>query len=180
MGVFSLILILLLRNQVTAKTKELQETNEVPRESEQKMRLHLEFTLSVPWEYDLKRETFSYVVPQEGEVFGYPPESWTDFASWKRKLHPEDREWVPGYCIRETVGGRDYEVTCRVVTPDNRVMWVQGVVAVLSGPGGPERLIGFSRESRRARRRKRPFKRAKRGIVSSLKILLRWFGRWTG
>ncbi len=146
LGLFSLFIILLLRNQVAAKTMELQETNAVLRESEQKLRLHLESTLSVPWEYDLKNQVFSYIGPQAGEVFGYPPESWSDLASWKRKLHPDDRSWAPGYCIRETLKGRDYEVACRLLTPDNRVVWAQGVVTVVTGPDGPERLIGFTRD----------------------------------
>jgi PAS domain S-box-containing protein len=64
-----------------------------------------------------------YISPQVTEVYGYSPTEWqADPDLWKKRLHPDDRDWVIAANERET--GDSWSVDYRSITRDGRVIWI--------------------------------------------------------
>ncbi|MCL5808359.1 MAG: PAS domain S-box protein [Deltaproteobacteria bacterium] len=114
--------------------------------SENKHRRMLESTNTVTWEVDITTGTFTYMGPQAERIFGYPLAYWRDMDAWARLIHDDDRERAVQYCSEQTEQGRDHEFEYRAITQDGGEIWIQDVVTVISGPKGPERLVGFMRD----------------------------------
>ncbi|MBI4774426.1 MAG: PocR ligand-binding domain-containing protein [Deltaproteobacteria bacterium] len=124
------------------RIRELNAMEEV-RDNERKYRRLLESTNTAPWELDLATKRFSYMGPQAETLFGYPPEYWKGLDDWIRTLHEDDRRRAVNFCLAETRSGRDHTVEYRMMSKDARQLWIRNVVSVVSGPEGPEKLVGF-------------------------------------
>ncbi len=114
--------------------------------SENKHRRLLESTNTVTWEVDVATGAFTYMGPQAERIFGYPPSYWRDMDDWAGLIHNDDRERAVQYCFEQTEQGRNHELEYRAITQNGREIWIQDVVTVISGPNGPERLVGFMRD----------------------------------
>ena len=125
-----------------ANLRELDAMEEL-RTNERKYRRLVESTNTVPWELDLATEEFTYMGPQAERLFGYPLDYWKDMDAWARVIHDEDREWAVNFCMKETKKGSDHEFVYRMYTKDGRKLWIHDVVSVVSGPDGPQKLVGF-------------------------------------
>jgi PAS domain S-box-containing protein len=104
----------------------------------------LESTNAIPWRIDWRTKTFSYVGPQIEKLLGWIPTSWSDVNDWALRMHPDDREWVVPYCVRQSEAGVDHEADYRAMTSDGDYVWIRDVVHVLrSDSGEVECLVGF-------------------------------------
>ena len=120
---------------------ELKRQLEALRESEARMRLLIEGTDVVVWEYDPSKRRFTYVSPQ-AEKFGYPLEEWYQEDFWPRILHEEDRDEVIDYCFSETQQGRDHRLQYRIRSASGTVLWIDDLVSVDGGENGVRLLRG--------------------------------------
>ncbi len=103
----------------------------------------LDHARAIPWELDLATWTFTHVGPKVGDVTGYPPESWTDLASWIRRIHPEDRDRTVARCRTALARRTSHKFQYRLVAADGSTLWFLAVCSVFRDPDGAERLIGF-------------------------------------
>ncbi len=103
----------------------------------------IETTAAVAWEVDLASRKFTYISPQIVNISGYPEEQWTDFDFWAEHVHPDDREQAVDFCTAETAKGQDHILDYRMITADDRIIWLRDIVSVIMNQGKPDKLRGF-------------------------------------
>lgn len=104
----------------------------------------LESTKAIPWKIDWKTMRFAYIGPQIEPLLGWSPASWVSAEDWASRMHPEDREWVVGFCVSQSKDGCDHEADYRALTQDGRYVWIRDVVHVVRNADGEvDSLVGF-------------------------------------
>ncbi len=121
----------------------VKERTEGLRQSEALYRNLIETTAAVAWEVDLISKRFTFISPQIRDLSGFPPEDWVDFDFWAEHVHPEDRERVVSYCQEDTAKGLDHAFEYRMLTADERIVWVRDCVSVITEEDKPRALRGF-------------------------------------
>ncbi len=124
------------------KQKRQIEVEQALYESRESFKNLVEFTDAVHWEFDLKKDMFTYVSPQATKITGYEPEEWNDLDSWANMIHPEDKEWAVDYCLTQTKTCSDHDFTYRIETKNREVKWLRDIVKVISLANVPQKLIG--------------------------------------
>ena len=125
-----------LEERVQARTAELTQR-------ELRHRVLLESTGAVPWEADATTWQFTYVGPQATKLLGYPPQQWLEVDFWPSHIHPEDREFAIDYCLRSAKSKADFDFEYRMITADDRTVWIHDIVNVQFEAGEPRTLHGF-------------------------------------
>ncbi|QDU31203.1 Autoinducer 2 sensor kinase/phosphatase LuxQ [Anatilimnocola aggregata] len=118
-----------IERQVETRTSELAEKTESLARSEERLRLMIEGTDVIVWEYDSRTDAFIYVSPCAVKL-GYPLEDWYQPGFWKRSLHPDDRDAAVEYCLAETHGGRDHRIQYRMFSGQGATIWIEDLVSV--------------------------------------------------
>lgn len=109
-------------------TETLEGRRELERTNEQ-LRLLVEGTDLVFWEYDPARESFTYVSPKAAK-FGFPMEEWYRAGFWVERLHPDDRDRAVTFCAAQVMRGLDHRFQYRMVAADGREVWIDDLVTV--------------------------------------------------
>lgn len=112
-------------------------------ESERLHRSLIETTSAVAWEYDLVSQKFTYMGPQILALTGFPAEQWTDYQFWEDQIYIEDREKASGFCLEETMKGKDHATEYRIMTASGKIVWVRDEVGVAMENGQPVALRGY-------------------------------------
>jgi PAS domain S-box-containing protein len=145
-SVLFLIGILYITRLIKAQEKTagtLQDSTEALLTSEALYRNIVETTAAVAWEVDIATLRFNYISPQIVKICGFPAELWTDFNFWLERVHPDDREYAASYCQAETAKGLDHAFEYRMITADNRIIWIRDVVSVIKEQGKVVSLRGY-------------------------------------
>lgn len=104
----------------------------------------LESTNAIPWKIDWATMEFAYIGPQIEPLLGWAPDSWKTVEDWVNRMHPQDREYVVGFCVSQSKAGIDHEADYRALKPDGSFVWIRDVVHVVRNEAGDvESLIGF-------------------------------------
>lgn len=104
----------------------------------------LESTKAIPWKIDWATMKFAYIGPQIEKLLGWTADSWVSAEDWIARMHPEDREVVPNYCITQSKAGHDHEADYRALTKSGGYIWIRDVVHVVRNEQGEvTALIGF-------------------------------------
>lgn len=104
----------------------------------------LESTKAIPWKIDWATMQFSYIGPQIEKLLGWTADSWVSAEDWIARMHPDDREIVPNYCIAQSKAGHDHEADYRALTKNGSYVWIRDVVHVVRNDQGEvTALIGF-------------------------------------
>lgn len=89
------------------------------------------------WEADAHTLQFSFVSRQAERLLGYPIERWRGGgAFWESIIHPEDREFAVSYCRTATEQARNHDFNYRIITADERTVWIRDIVYVAKDTGG--------------------------------------------
>jgi len=81
------------------------------------------------WEYDWRRDLFTYVSPSVEALMGYPREQWlTQVGFFRQVLHPEDRDEIVAYCRNATESGHDHTMEYRMIDARGEVRHVRDQV----------------------------------------------------
>lgn len=104
----------------------------------------LESTRAIPWKIDWSTMRFAYIGPQIETLLGWRQDSWASVEDWASRMHPDDRDFVVNFCVKQSQAGVDHEADYRALTIDNRYVWIRDVVHVVRDADGEvESLIGF-------------------------------------
>ncbi len=149
-------MIILLRRQVRARTKNLEQANRELQKSEEKLRLALEAANDGIWDWYLKTGEISWS-PRCYAMLGYQPYEFPlSLERWIELLHPDDRvdTWADVQRQIDT-GDRSYSIEFRFQRKDGGWAWInsRGKAVAFDKQGGIERMIGTLTditESRRA------------------------------
>jgi len=101
------------------------------RSSEYHYRGLVESLSAIAWEASPTDFSYSYVSPHAEALLGYPLARWLKRGFWRSILHPADAACADAFCTAETLAGRDHVVDYRVVTADQRVIWVRDIVSLI-------------------------------------------------
>ena len=96
----------------------------------------------VPYEYDFDEDRFTYVGPQAVGLLGYPLTEWADFDSWKRMIHPEDRDEAVDNSVAASREALNHQISYRMITATGETLTIHDVVSVQMQPDGGIRVVG--------------------------------------
>ncbi|RKZ60782.1 MAG: hypothetical protein DRQ99_21535, partial [Candidatus Parabeggiatoa sp. nov. 3] len=86
----------------------------------------------VVWEADPKTFQLTFISQQAERFFGYPLEVWLNEPSfWADHVHPDDQKWAINYCANATAQCQYHEFEYRMITADNRIIWIRDLVTVI-------------------------------------------------
>lgn len=123
---------------------ELRQTVASWQEEAERLHLLLNVTHILPWEADFPSSTFTYVGEQAAYLLGYPTEDWYQSDFWTAHLHPDDRGRAMAKCLEYSNGRDNYEMECRMIAKDGRVVWLHNLVTLIRENGSPKTVRGFS------------------------------------
>jgi diguanylate cyclase (GGDEF)-like protein/PAS domain S-box-containing protein len=88
---------------------------------------------------------FTYVSSEAESVLGFPRRAWTEEPTfWLEHMHPDDREWAPEFCLRESNKLEAHSFDYRMIAADGRVVWLHDIVRVIPNTQGkPSELVGI-------------------------------------
>lgn len=115
---------------------ELKQAEEAARLSEQRYRRLVERTNTITYSYNVGEADLSYVAPQASKLLGY---SLTDLRSgqfWFDHMHPDDRPEVIRQSEARAQATEDHSLEYRMITADERVIWLRDIVSFDCGPDG--------------------------------------------
>jgi PAS domain S-box-containing protein len=97
----------------------------------------------VVWEAEPKTFQFTFISQQAKRFFGYPLEDWLENSTfWAEHIHPDDKAWVIDYCATATAKKKDHDFEYRMITADNRTIWIRDIVTVVVENGQAVKLCG--------------------------------------
>lgn len=128
-------------NQVAQRTQALERQTRRLAESEERIRLLIEGTDVIVWEYDPSLDCFTYVSPRV-ERLGYPLENWYQPGFWNTILHEEDRTVIGRFHGEEQPSGRDHRFQCRVRSASGEIVWIEELASVYQTPGNKRMVRG--------------------------------------
>ena len=109
-----------------------------------RLQLLLNVTHILPWEASHSISTFTYVGEKAADILGYPAEDWYQPDFWAAHLHPEDRSRAMAKCQEFSNARENYELECRMIARDGRVVWLHNLISVTRENGSPRAIRGFS------------------------------------
>lgn len=112
--------------------------------SEERFRKLVEGADAIFWERKFAAGHFTLVGPQAEKLLGYPVEDWYVPRFWLDHVHPEDWERVEHYwqhVVSARVG--DDAIEYRMVTSDQRIVWLRDFWHVAKDEGETLILQGF-------------------------------------
>lgn len=121
----------------------------------------------IVWEFNPAVERFTFVSRQAERLLGYPIERWLSEPNfWPEILHPDDRAWVTQLSAAETRAGRGYELEYRVVSADQRSVWVRNIISVTMNGDRPLRLRGITVDISARKRAQQALDRYANGLLA--------------
>jgi PAS domain S-box-containing protein len=101
-------------------------------QSQQKYKNLVHSIDGVVWEADAKTFQFTFISQQAKRFFGYPLDDWLNQPNfWAEHLHPNDRVWAVRYCAQSTANKLDHDFEYRMITADQRTLWIRDLVTVI-------------------------------------------------
>jgi PAS domain S-box-containing protein len=98
----------------------------------------------IVWEADAETAQFTFISRQAEAILGYPVEQWLSSPTfWVDHMHPEDRRWVPQYCLEKVRQHRGHAFEYRMLAADGRIVWIRDLVSVLIENGQVTKLRGI-------------------------------------
>jgi PAS domain S-box-containing protein len=139
------VVALILRNSFLYTQQEniISERTTQLRESEKKYRQVTEGIETILWEYDLLKDSWTYVSPQSQRLLGYAPQEWTGLSFWTEHIHEDDRKWASEYCSECVARGESHEFEYRFLKKNGDVVWLRDVVNVELNGDKPIKMRGF-------------------------------------
>jgi PAS domain S-box-containing protein len=103
----------------------------------------LDSTKIIEWEGSVKELRFTHVSEQAVRILGYAASTWCEPKFLLSHIHPEDRRQVLTAYSKQIKTAERFELTFRMLGPDNQVVWVQNLVNVTRQNGVADQMHGF-------------------------------------
>ena len=123
---------------------QLQASEGALRESEQRLELAASAAELGLWVWEIERDAI-WTTDKTRALFGFGKDESLDFASFMRRLHPEDRDGVLAAVAKALENGRDYRSEYRILPDNLPPCWISTRGRVeFNGTGRPVRMRGVS------------------------------------
>ena len=91
---------------------------------------------AVVWESDLQTDRFTFVNDFGRKLLGIDAPQWVaEPAIWYGRVHPDDRERARSNLRAALLPGRTYPEEYRMITADERTVWVREIITVINEAG---------------------------------------------
>ena len=132
------------RSEVDKRTDELKESNSKLIASEQQFRKLVQTQSAIVWRADPVTCRFLFVSDEAESILGYPVEQWINEADfWPQHIHEDDRATAVAFCAEETRNLRNHDFEYRMITADNRCIWLRDYVHLTVDNGEVTEMSGF-------------------------------------
>ncbi|MEK8017993.1 MAG: response regulator [Candidatus Parabeggiatoa sp.] len=112
--------------------KQVKAREAALRESQQKYKSLVHSIEGVVWEAEPKTFQFTFISKQAERFFGYPYQNWlNDPHFWTDHIHPDDRNRVLAYCAERVVAEKEHHFEYRMITENNRTIWIKMLITVV-------------------------------------------------
>jgi PAS domain S-box-containing protein len=125
--VLAIGMVLILRRQVRARTRYLEQTNQALRESEHRYQLISSVASDYVFSTRLDGQgafTLDWVTGAFEAITGYSVEEYTAHGGWRATLHPDDQA-VDDRDLEKLRAGQPITSEIRTLTKDGKTVWVQ-------------------------------------------------------
>ena len=101
----------------------------------------------VLWSVALPERQLTYISPAAGEIYGRPPEAFTEDQNlWRSVVHPDDKPAAIA-AWRRLLEGVPLDIEYRFSRPDGTIRWLHDRARLIVGSDGtPERIDGLARD----------------------------------
>ena len=121
--------------------RQVQERTKLLADSEERLRLLVDSTDAILWEYEPCEERFLFVSPG-AERLGYALDEWRSPGFWARTIHPKDRDETIAQCKSETMLGRNHRLRYRMLSSRAEEVWIDDMVTIAQAQDGSLLLRG--------------------------------------
>lgn len=105
----------------------------------------LEGARAIIWRAEAPSFRTTFVSRHSADLLGYAPERWiAEPTLWIERIHPDDRDWVLEYSSKAVREKQDYSIEYRLITADERTVWLRNIVKVIAWNDEPTELVGIS------------------------------------
>ncbi len=123
---------------------EHQRIEEALTKSQQRYKTLVNSIDGIVWEADPNTFQFTFISKQAKRFLGYPQKDWLNNPTfWADHIHPDDKEWAVDYCVTATANKKDHDFEYRMITADNRIIWIRDIVTVVVENGQAVKLCGI-------------------------------------
>ena len=135
----------ILRRDIAERTRELEHSRAMIRESEQRWQFALEGAGDGVWDWNLRTNDI-FFSRQWKAMLGFAEHEITDsFSEWEHRIHPDDHEYAEA-AVRDYLEGRTpvYNSEHRLLCKDGSYKWIldRGKIISRDEEGRPLRFIG--------------------------------------
>jgi PAS domain S-box-containing protein len=128
---------------MTEDITQRKQAEEALKKSQERYETLVHSIDGIVWEADAKTLQFTFVSKQAERFLGYPVEDWLNQPTfWFKHLHPDDRHWVPTFCLKATLAKKDDEFEYRMLTATHQTIWLRVLVTVVVESEKTVRLCG--------------------------------------
>lgn len=107
----------------------------------------LDLVHAIVWRLDAATLQITFVSEAAEAILGYPRADWFKPREvWADRLPPEDRAWLLGFAVKDTLDKDDYNFEHRIIRADGQTIWLRNVVHVVREHGQAKELVGVSFE----------------------------------
>jgi diguanylate cyclase (GGDEF)-like protein/PAS domain S-box-containing protein len=93
---------------------------------------------AIVWEAEASTLKFTFVSPRAADWLGFALDDWLrDENFWPQRIHPEDLARVLDARRAALESGEDFQIEYRVLTADNRVLWLRDLGNIETQDGQP-------------------------------------------
>ena len=104
---------------------------------------------------------------QAERLLGYPIERWLSEPNfWLEHVHPDDRGWLAELQSKETQAKRRYELEYRMVSAEQRTVWVSSLISVVVDGDRPLKLRGITVDISARKRAQQRLDRRANGLMT--------------
>ena len=103
--------------------KKVEESEQLYRQTEERLRLAIEATELATWDLDLKTDQIVYS-PRLSQIFGHDFLEKHERKNLRCQVHPEDDEVVRKAFDKALVTG-NYQYNARIIKPDQNISWIK-------------------------------------------------------
>ncbi|MDQ6904399.1 MAG: PAS domain-containing sensor histidine kinase, partial [Bacteroidota bacterium] len=103
--------------------KKVEESEQLYRQTEERLRLAIEATELATWDLDLKSDKIVYS-PRLSQIFGHDFFENLDHPFVRKQIHPEDDEVVQK-AFEKALKTGNYQYEARIIKPDQNISWIK-------------------------------------------------------
>ncbi|HSD13958.1 MAG TPA: PAS domain S-box protein [Flavobacterium sp.] len=116
---------------IVENINQRKEAEKLILESQKKIKDLIDSIDGIVWEGNSVEPGLTYVSKKSEEILGYTPEEWlADPYFWRKKIHPDDRDWVIKQSIDNAKIRKPFDTEYRMISKNGNTVWMRDIVSI--------------------------------------------------